>query len=41
MFDEVFVSLKKVGNEWFNENIDDLEDDVKRFIKGKIMLVSK
>lgn len=39
--DEAFASLKKVGNEWSNENIDDSEDDVKRFTKGKITLVSK
>lgn len=39
--EEAFASLKRVGNEWYNEKIDDSEDNVKRFTKGKITLVSK
>lgn len=39
--EEAFDSLKKAGNKWVNERVEDSEDIVKKFTKGKITLVSK
>lgn len=35
----MFVNLKRVGNKWVNEKIEDVEDIVKKFIYGKMILV--
>lgn len=39
--EEAFNSLKRAGNEWVNERIEDAEDIVKKFTKGKITLVGE
>lgn len=39
--EEAFNSLKKTGNEWVNEKVEDAEDIVKKFTKGRITLVSE
>lgn len=39
--EEAFNSLKKAGNEWVNEKVEDAEDIVKKFTKGRITLVSE
>lgn len=39
--EEAFNSLKKAGNKWVNERVDDSEDIVKKFTKGRTTLVSE
>lgn len=39
--EEAFNSLKKAGNKWVNERVEDSEDIVKKFTKGRTTLVSE
>ena len=41
MADEAFASLKTGGDKWINERVDDAEDIVRKFTKGKTTLVSQ
>ena len=41
MADEAFASLKTAGDKWINQRVDDAEDIVKKFTKGKTTLVSQ
>ena len=41
MADEAFASLKTAGDKWINERVDDAEDIVRKFTKGKTTLVSQ
>ncbi|XP_062579219.1 uncharacterized protein LOC134241150, partial [Saccostrea cucullata] len=37
--DQAFASLKSAGDRWVNEKIEDAEDRVKKFTKGRVTLV--
>ena len=41
MAEEAFASLKTAGDKWINERVDDAEDIVKKFTKGKTTLVGQ
>ena len=41
MADKAFASLKTAGDKWINERVDDAEDIVRKFTKGKTTLVSQ
>lgn len=39
LVENAFANLKRAGNKWVNEKIEDAEDIVKKFTYGKMTLV--